>query len=86
MTEIPKICFNCEHWNMDPGAINRKQRMIIGLASQMRSIPVTYGKCKATVINEKGVPESYDFGTPSSYKCDVFDRDGYELFSPVPED
>lgn len=72
-----QICFNCKHWALEPGALDKKHRIIAKrMAGESASVPADmYGKCKAA-----DPPRGSLAPTP----CFVYDERGNKAFEPVP--
>ncbi len=86
MDKERRICFNCRHWAIEPGALDEKHRVISrNLASEEKEVPPEmYGKCKAVFFNKDGQQIEFDMGTLAPTNCIAVDDDKNTLFEPVP--
>lgn len=79
MNKERAICFNCNHWALEPDALDKRERDLAKrMAGDETKVPADmYGKCGAIKPN---------LGTLAPTECVAFDDDGNKLFEPVPVD
>lgn len=87
--EAKRVCFNCKHWVMEPGAADGKH---LALAREMvsqnefKKVPLVYGKCQAVFTGTDSNQSHYDSGSTSWDNCFAVDLEGNQLFKAVPKE
>ena len=96
MTETENYCFNCIHWEIEPGTLDKPHKDLIvqvlvftygleNVTPEMIDRGVSMGICRAFYTDQYGVPHQLEMTTTGMTPCLAKDDLGQPLFSPVPE-
>lgn len=97
MGKIKECCFDCVHWEMEPGVLTPALQRILerqlttstpdmkDATDAMIGRATSYGKCTAEYTNASGEVLRHNFNTAGLFKCTALDDKGNQLFSPAPE-